>query len=79
MLFRSGLDVLKESRTGLLVYVVDTTIPSIKGIAFTYPRKGANPDLTDATLKNGDTIKVGDINISAGPRNGNYFEVRISK
>ena len=38
----AGLDKLQANQTGILVYVVDTSVPTIKGIAKTYSR--ANVD-----------------------------------
>ena len=75
----AGLDQLKDNQTGLLVYVVDTSIPTIKGIAKTYSRSGISNDLREAPLRSGEMINVEGIQIKAGTRSGNEFEVIISK
>ena len=90
MLFRSriivvearataGLDVLKPNQSGVLVYTVDTSIPTIKGMANTYSRTGVGSDLRDAPLKTGETVIINGIKITATLANGNDFEVSISK
>jgi hypothetical protein len=74
-----GLDKLSELRTGLVVYTVDTTVPSIKGMAKTIIRSGGGFDPKLAALKPDEFVTVEGIQIKAGTRNGNDFEVIISR
>ena len=62
----AGLDKLEANQTGVLVYVVDTSIPTIKGIAKTYSCSDVNRSLRDAPLKRGESITVEGISIKAG-------------
>lgn len=75
----AGLDKLEANQTGILVYVVDTSIPTIKGIAKTYSRSDVNTSLRDAPLKPGESITVEEISIKAGSVVGLNFDLIISK
>ena len=75
----AGLDVLKPNQSGVLVYTVDTSIPTIKGMANTYSRTGVSSDLRDAPLKTGETVTINGIKITATSASGTDFEVSISK
>ena len=75
----AGLDKLEVNQTGILVYVVDTSIPTIKGIAKTYSRSDVNRSLRDAPLKPGESITVEGISIKAGSVVGLNFDLTISK
>lgn len=74
-----GLDYLGDARTGIVVYTVDTSIPTIKGIAKTYIRVGGGTNPRLAALKPDEFVTVDGIQIKAGTRNGNDFEVIVSK
>lgn len=75
----AGLDQLSDMRTGLVAYTVDTTIPTIKGMAKTLIRAGGGFSPRLAALKPDEFVSVDGIQIKAGARNGNDFEVIISK
>ena len=75
----AGLDQLSDMRTGLVAYTVDTTIPSIKGMGKTLIRAGGGFSPRLAALKPDEFVSVDGIQIKAGARNGNDFEVIISK
>jgi len=75
----AGLDQLSDMRTGLVAYTVDTTIPTIKGMAKTLIRAGGGSSPRLAALKPDEFVLVDGIQIKAGARNGNDFEVIISK
>ncbi|MFM8921821.1 MAG: hypothetical protein ACKOFV_04110 [Candidatus Nanopelagicaceae bacterium] len=74
----AGLDELSESRTGLVAYTVDTTIPSIKGMGKTIIKDGGT-DPRYAALKPGEFVIVDGIQVKAGAKKGHEFEVVISK
>lgn len=73
----AGLDKLQENQTGLLVYVVDTSVPTIKGVAKTYSRISVDSTLRDAPLKPGESINVDGITILAGLKSNLDFEVTL--
>lgn len=75
----AGLDQLGDNQTGVLIYVVDTSIPTIKGIAKTYSRASVDASLRDAPLKPGESISVEGITIKAKSKQGLNFELEISK
>jgi hypothetical protein len=75
----AGLDKLEANQTGILIYVVDTSVQTIKGIAKTYSRPNVNASLRDAPLKPGESITVEGITLRAGPVTGQDFEITISK
>jgi hypothetical protein len=75
----AGLDVLKQNQTGVLVYVVDTSIPSIKGIATTYSRSNVDQSLRDAPLKLGESISVQGVKVKVTSQTGTKFGVTLSK
>jgi hypothetical protein len=76
---KAGLDQLSDMRTGLVAYTVDTTIPSIKGMGKTLIRAGGGFDPRLAALKPDEFVSVDGIQIKAGARSGDDFEVIISK
>ena len=75
----AGLDKLSDIRTGLVVYTVDTSIPTIKGMAQTIIRSGGGVDPSLAALKPDEFVNVEGIQVKAGARNGNEFEVIITR
>jgi hypothetical protein len=75
----AGLDKLQANQTGILVYVVDTSVPTIKGIAKTYSRANVDTSLRDAPLKPGESISVEGVTIKANSKSGLDFELVISK
>jgi hypothetical protein len=74
----AGLDKLQPNQTGVLVYIVDTSVPTIKGIAKTYSRPDVDRSLRDAPLKPGESIFAEGITIKAGTKSNLDFEVSIS-
>ena len=75
-----GMDVLKSSQEGSLVYTVDMTIPSIKGGWKVQRRPGStNPQFTDAALHLGDVITVEGLRIEIVGHDQNGDTVKVSK
>ena len=74
----AGLDNLPEDNSGLLVYTVDSTIPTIKGMATTYPRLGPGGSVDRAPLHVGDTITVKGVKILVTAFENNFVTVHIS-
>lgn len=74
-----GLDVLSPNRTGLLAYTVDTSVPTIKGIAVTHAPDRMPNDPRYSVLKEGEIIKVSGLQIRAGKRSADEFEFSMSK
>ena len=74
----AGLDHLSTAQSGLLVYTVDASIPTIKGMATTYKRPGGANDLNDAPLKAGDSITVQGVTISVTDFANNVATVHLS-
>jgi hypothetical protein len=75
----AGLDKLEANQTGVLVYVVDTAVPTIKGVAKTHSRPDVDKSLRDAPLRPGESVFVEGITIKAGSKSNLDFEVSISK
>jgi hypothetical protein len=75
----AGLDVIPNDSAGVLVYTVDMTIPTIKGMATTYPRPGGRNDLSDAPLHIGDSISVEGVKIRVNSGGANSYSVTISR
>ena len=75
-----GLDVIPLSNQGVLVYTVDMKVASIRGGWSTQRRPGSNrEDFTDAALKSGDVIAVGDVKIEITSLTSSRADVKISK
>jgi len=75
-----GYDKLASSLQGVLVYLVDTSIPSIKGGYQTQRRPGStNERFLDAALRPGDKIRVGSVQIEVVSSGASGDLVRISK
>lgn len=61
----SGLDVIPLNETGVLVYTVSMTIPTIQGgWKVVRPSRSVSPSFEDAALRVGETVTVGDLRIS---------------
>ena len=74
----AGLDHLTPEESGVLVYTVDSSIPTIKGMAQTYKRPGGRTDLTDAPLKTGDSITVQGVTIKVTGFANNVASIHLS-
>ena len=74
----AGLDLLSPERTGVVVYTVDTSIPTIKGIATTYTPGGVR-EVRLAAFREGESVKVDGIQIQGGKRLNHDFEIFVSK
>lgn len=74
-----GLDVLSPEQTGILAYTVDTSVPTIKGIAVTHAPDRMPKESRFAVLREGEIIKVSGLQIRAGKRSADEFEFSISK
>jgi M6 family metalloprotease-like protein len=59
----AGLDKISDQRAGVLIYTVDASIQSIKGMSKVYTTPGSSPDLRDATLQMGEQITVEGVTI----------------
>lgn len=66
----AGLDYLPMDESGLLVYTVDVSIDSIKGVAVTHSRLGGGRALADAPLRAGESIFVDGIKVSVSSFDG---------
>ena len=75
----AGLDKILDANSGVLVYSVDMSIATNKGMALTYPRTGAKSDLTNAPLKVGDSITAEGCVITVLSYDNDVAKVRISK
>jgi hypothetical protein len=75
----AGLDVIPGTSSGVLVYKVDMTIPTIKGMATTFPRAGSSKNLNDAPLHVGDFTVVEGIKVSVNSSNQDNFSVTVSQ
>jgi M6 family metalloprotease-like protein len=74
----AGLDQLYPTNSGLLVYTVDVSIPSIKGMAKTYSRPNVSGGLEDAPLRVGETITVLGVTIRVDSFANNVMSVHVS-
>lgn len=74
----AGLDLLSPERTGVVVYTVDTSIPTIKGIATTHTPGGVR-EVRLAAFREGESVKVDGIQIQGGKRLNHDFEIFVSK
>ena len=77
----AGLDRVLPSNTGILVYTVDMTIPTMKG-GWKVQRRNStsiSDDLTDAALKVGDSISVEGIRLSVVSITPNESRIELSK
>ena len=75
-----GLDQIPVNQDGLLVYTVDTKIPTMKGGWKVQRRSGSTSlDLTDAALKIGDEITVQGITIKVLSMNSEIINFSISR
>jgi hypothetical protein len=59
----AGLDKISSQRTGVLIYTVDSSIQSIKGMSKVYTTPNTARDLRDATLQAGEQITVDGVTI----------------
>lgn len=75
----AGLDKLDPNQSGVLVYVVDTSIPTIKGMARTYSRADVDSSLRNAPLKVGEKISVLGVNVFINSSSNLNYEVTFSK
>jgi len=75
-----GLDVIPQSNEGVLIYMVDMKVPTIKGGWMTQRRSGSTKeDFTDATLKSGDSVIVEGVKIEVIGLTDTRADLRISK
>ncbi len=74
----AGLDNIPLQETGVLVYTVDMTIPSIKGgWKVVRPDRSTSRNLEDAALQVGERVSVGGLQISVTGRSGASLLVEI--
>ena len=75
-----GFDAIPISNQGVLIYTVDMKVASIRGGWSTQRRPGSTrEDFTDAALKSGDVITVGDVKIEVVSLTSSRAEVKISR
>ena len=61
-----------------MVYTVDSSIPTIKGMAVTYPRDGASGKVANAPLHVGDTVTVKGVKITVTGFENNVVTVHVN-
>lgn len=59
----AGLDKIPSDRAGVLIYTVDSSIQSIKGMSKVYTMPGSSNDLRNAPLQTGEQITVEGVTI----------------
>jgi hypothetical protein len=75
-----GFDVIPDGEEGVLVYIVDMTIQSIKGGWQVQRRLGSTKsNFSDAALRNGDKITVSGITIEVTTLSKTSSSMKISK
>ena len=75
----AGLDKLAPSNSGLLIYTVDVSIPSIMGIAKTHSRPGVSEALFDAPLRIGESLTIEGVKIVVSSFEYNEIKFSLSR
>jgi M6 family metalloprotease-like protein len=75
----AGLDKVAPTNSGLLIYTVDVSIPTIMGIAKTHSRPGVSKALTDAPLKVGETLTIDGVKITVSSFENNEIKFSLSR
>jgi hypothetical protein len=75
----AGLDKVAPTNSGLLIYTVDVSIPTILGIAITHSRPGVSKALTDAPLKVGETLTIDGVKITVSSFENNEIKFSLSR
>lgn len=75
----AGLDRIAPANSGLLIYTVDVSIPTIMGIAKTHSRPGVTKALTDAPLKVGETLTIDGVRITISSFENNEIKFSLSR
>lgn len=74
----AGLDRLSPLRSGLLIYTVNTSTQTIKGMGKTYAIPGVDPSLENAPLRPGDSITVEGVTIRVDSFESNTLKLHLS-
>ena len=75
----AGLDKVAPINSGLLIYTVDVSIPTIMGIAKTHSRPSVSKALTDAPLKAGETLTIDGVKITVSSFENNEIKFSLSR
>jgi M6 family metalloprotease-like protein len=75
----AGLDKVAKANSGLLVYTVDVSIPSIRGIAQTHSRPGVSKALIDAPLRVGETLTIDGVKVVVNSFESNEVKFTLSR
>jgi M6 family metalloprotease-like protein len=75
----AGLDKIAPTNSGLLIYTVDVSIPTIMGIAKTHSRPGVSKALQDAPLRVGETLSIDGVKIAVSGFENNEIKFSLSR